>query len=140
MAVIERLSQVVKAAASLTPASRGSGDYSGAAVDTSGFDAVAMLVDVGVVNTATLDVKLQHSDDGSTDWDDIPGAAIVQRTSANDDTVLLVDVRMGGVANKRRYVRAEANVNGLAAVFGVSMLLYQAAQVPVVNAPAAVVV
>lgn len=141
---MERLSQAVKTALTLEiEPTRGANTYNGTAVDTRGYDAVALQVFTGDLSTsATLDVKIQESEDGSTNWADISGAAIVQMTQAGGDSnkIALVDVRMGGRANRRRYVRAVAVVAVANAVFGAHFLLYAAEKRPTVNTPASVAV
>jgi hypothetical protein len=77
----------------------------GSAIDRMGKDSCVL---VGVTGAATggpasktFDSKLQQSDDGSTGWTDISGAAITQITA--DSTLKSVSVNLRGC---KRYIRA----------------------------------
>lgn len=68
--------------------------------------------------SATLDVKLQESDDNST-YTDISGATFSQLTDTSDNTVLAIATWN----RKKRYVRASATIAGTSPsfLFGVTV-------------------
>lgn len=144
---MERLAENCKWAQSIAPASRTVGAVNGSGVDTRGFDHATLEVQVGAIgNTGTdttLAVKLQESnDDGVADaYADIAGAAIVTLAYTDDNKICTVDVRMGGRANRKRYLRAVGTVAGSdAAIYGAAILLTNPEKAPVVNSPVSVVV
>ena len=138
---MQRLLQNTKLNQQIAPASRSAGTVNGTAVDASLYTEASLLVDAGAIASATtLDVTLQHSEDGSTNWNDISGAAIVQLT-AGAGGLASIGVNLALMSNKRKYLRASAVVGGSStAVYGVSLLLAGAEVVPVVNSPASVIV
>jgi hypothetical protein len=78
-------------------------------VDTGGANARAMnaLLNVGTVSgtNPTLDVKMQESADGSTNWTDITGATFTQVTAASNLQLLVFKPI-------KRYVRAHCTIGG----------------------------
>ena len=138
-----RLSESVKSVLNVAAANRtAAGDTDGAAVDTLGYDAVQAVVVGGTIGAASaLDVKLQHSNTTTAgDFEDIAGAAIVQLT-ATPTGVPIIDVRLGGRANRRRYVRARLTTTGTGGVAaGVILNLYQAESEPVTQTVTPVIV
>lgn len=108
----------------LPAAQRAAGNYEGTAVDCQGFESLLMHVSAGAFGTsATLDVKLQHSDDNVT-FEDITNGAITQMTAAGR-AILQIDQLT------KRYVKAVA-VAGTASVdFGVTLMLGGARELPV---------
>lgn len=62
----------------------------GAAVDVGAYHGLAQIVlNAGPTNAGTNVVKLQHSDDGSTGWTDVTGAAFAAvGTAASEQSVM----------------------------------------------------
>lgn len=62
----------------------------GAAVDVGAYHGLCQLVlNAGPTNAGTDTIKLQHSDDGSTGWTDVAGAAFAAvGTEASDQSVM----------------------------------------------------
>lgn len=82
----------------------------GAAVDVRDVEGDLMMVqDVGAVSgtAPTLDGKIQDSDDGSTGWADVGGAAFTQVTAAN--TALKIAVSANAC---KRYIRYVGTIAG----------------------------
>jgi len=70
--------------------------------------AVFLLTTVGGGTTPTLDVKIQDSADGSTNWADVTGATFSQVTDEAD-----AHVKIGLECNAvKRYIRAVATIAG----------------------------
>lgn len=89
----------------------------GAAVDVGDYQGIGLLVlNAGAANAGTDTIKLQHSDDGSTNWEDVTGgafAAVGTQASAqtlriNTDRlkkfVRVVDTLAGGANSVPRSV------------------------------------
>jgi hypothetical protein len=127
--------------ATLEVAARTTTPVNGTGVDTNGYRGVAALLSIGTVSgtSPTLSLKLQESDDNSA-WSDITGAVSSTFTTANQHQ--LIDVPMGGRANRKRYVRGVLTIGGTTPSFtcGAEILLYDPAVEPVVNSSASVVV
>jgi hypothetical protein len=95
----------------LLPVAAVTSDGNGSAVDLQGLTGeIAVILDVSAPvagTTPTMDVKLQHSVDGSTSWADVTGGgfaqvsdtASVQKISLNKDEL-------------RRYVRIVKDISG----------------------------
>jgi hypothetical protein len=97
----------------------------GTAVDMQLADGpVNALLTVGTVSgtTPTCDVKLQESDDGSTNWTDITGAAFTQ-VKASDARQWVQALR------SKRYVRALATIAGTMPSFALAVELVGQAKV-----------
>ncbi len=85
------------------------GAANSAAIDTQKFRQAAFYVNLADKGAAgTLDYKIQESDDGSTGWTDVSGAAITQLT-ANGTARVSVNVNATG---RGRYLRAVMTVGG----------------------------
>lgn len=89
----------------------------GAAVNVGDYQGIALLVlNAGATNAGTDTVKLQHSEDGSTGWVDVPGGAFAavgtsgsqQSLMFNSDRLLkfvrVVDTLAGGATSVVRSV------------------------------------
>jgi hypothetical protein len=90
----------------------------GSAVDVRDFEGpfVAVLDSAaGTGTTPTCDVKLQDSDDGSTGWADVTGAAFTQVVAAASRQKLLV------TAGTKRYIRAAWTIGGTTPSFTFSV-------------------
>ena len=115
----------VLAAVGISPGSLAVGTTSGngvAAVDTVGFHDVLVMRSCGTVPAgATLDVKVQESDDGLTNWLDIPGAAFPTASPTDQNTVMQGRIKM--TPSRKRYLQAVATVAGSAATAGVAFVL-----------------
>lgn len=88
----------------------------GSSVDTKGYNSAAFSLEVGAVSgtSPTLDVKIQESADGSTNWADVSGAAFTQVTAANNSQILRVE---GLGTSRKRYLRAVATIAGTSPSF-----------------------
>jgi hypothetical protein len=84
----------------------------GAAVDVGAYHGLAQLVlNAGPTNAGTDTIKLQHSDDGSTNWTDLAGAAFAAvGTSASEQSVLFNTDRM------KKFVRVVDTMAGATSV------------------------
>lgn len=91
----------------------------GAAVDVGDYQGIAQLVlNAGPTNAGTDTIKLQHSADGSTNWEDVTGAAFTAvGTSASAQTVLINSDKL------RKYVRVVDTLAGATSIVrGVSLV------------------
>lgn len=105
------------AAARLTATNAGT-----AAVDVSGYSGEARLVlnsSAGGGADHTMDTKVQHSADGSTGWEDVPGLAFDQVTNA----AASLQVIGFNVDKCRRYVRVVDTLAGTSPTFARSVEL-----------------
>lgn len=94
----------------------------GSAVDIRDFQGMAKLVlNSGAMGgtTPTSNIKLQHSDDGSTGWADVSGIAFTQVAAAVSHQELLLNVDQ-----VKRYVRTVNTVAGTTPTqaFGVTLV------------------
>ena len=95
----------------------------GAAVDVRQYDGeIAAILNSAAMSAAdTMDVKLQESADGSTDWQDIAGAAFTQVTDAG-----AAHEKIGvNTRSTRGFIRAVATTVGttISVIVGVSMIV-----------------
>lgn len=136
---MERLAENSLCKQSIPPVDRAAGTVNGTGVDTNGYNEATIIVTEGVHDAdTTLDVHVEESDDNST-FVDITGAAIVQLAAAPASPPM-IGVRLGGPANRKRYIRAVGVVAGTnSTLYGVNILL-SGGNGPVTNAPAAVMV
>lgn len=94
----------------------------GLAVNVGEYQGLAMLLlNAGQTNAGTVTIKLQHSDDGTTNWADVPGAAFAavgttasaQALSINADKLRkfarVVDTLAGGATGIVRGVTLVGN-------------------------------
>lgn len=110
----EQLSQALSiAAAPIHPASIGVGTADTGGIDMSKFERAIFLLDVGVFGaSATVDMKLQESADGSS-YSDLPGsgAALSQLAAAGGNNRLAsLEARAGQLSPGKRYLRARVTV------------------------------
>ena len=94
----------------LDPAGRDT-TANGSAVDILNYEGQAAAILQSAAGTGTdptLDVKLQDSADGSTDWQDITGAVFTQIT----DAAVSTEVIKFNASAVRRFVRAVATIGG----------------------------
>lgn len=96
----------------------------GSAVDTLGYgDDAAIILDLGAASgtSATLDVTIQTSADGSTGW--TTRTTFTQLTDTSDNKIACGKLVLD--AASRRYVRAVGTIAGTTPsfTFGVSMLI-----------------
>ena len=141
---MERLLEGQKLVNHIVPASRSAGTVDGTGIDTAGYHEATFLVPIGAIGDTgtdtTLNVKIQESDALGSGYADITGAAITELVNTDDDAIPQIGVRLGGRANRKRYVRAVLAVAGSdAALVGVVALLKAQLQ-PVTNTPASVLV
>jgi hypothetical protein len=73
----------------------------GAAVDVSEYQGICLLhLNAGAANAGTVTTKIQHSEDGSTNWEDVTGAAFTAvATTASAQTLKINADKL------RKYVR-----------------------------------
>jgi uncharacterized phiE125 gp8 family phage protein len=88
----------------------------GTSVEVLGYDIVVQLVCGTNGAGGKVDVKLQHSDNGSA-WTDVTGGAFTQVTEANDNATY-EKAYTGG----KRYLRAVATVTAATCDFGVDII------------------
>ena len=105
----------VKLVTGVAPANSAAGAVNGAAIDRLGYESCVLRANTGAASGSptvqTIDAKLQESDDGSTGWADITGAAVTQ--IAADATAAEVDVDLSGVKRYIRAVRTTAFTGGI---------------------------
>ena len=89
----------------------------GAAVDLIDYDAPVVIVQSHGVSTGTLDGKIQDSADGSTDWQDVSGAAFTQSPTTADVKRLAINPK-----SVRRYIRYLGTVVTGPQVVGVALV------------------
>ena len=127
----------LKSEMSIVPDEHAAGTVNGAAVDCLGFRNMLVTLLVGAMGTSgTVDVKLQDSEDGSTDWQDIDtgngfgdDAEFTQKVEGTDDSLEFVgSINLEGC---RRYVRAVATVATAASDFAVLFTLGLPREAPV---------
>lgn len=98
----------VKVVTSIAPITQVAGAVNGVAIDTEGFGDGVCIISVGAATgtptTQTVAGKLQESDDGSTGWGDITGAAITAITTNSKTAEIRIDRRKR--AASKRYIRA----------------------------------
>lgn len=84
----------------------------GTAVDVGNYHGLSHVVlNSGPTNAGTNTIKLQHSDDGSTGWEDVPGGAFTAvGTSASEQTVMINADRF------KRFVRVVDTLAGATSV------------------------
>jgi hypothetical protein len=93
-----------------------SASANGTAIDILSYEGQAAAIlqsAAGTGTTPTLDVRLQDSSDGSTDWADVTGAAFAQVTNAAASTQI---VKFNASA-VQRYIRAVATIAGTTPLF-----------------------
>lgn len=80
----------------------------GAAVNVGDYQGMALLhLNAGAGNAGTTTVKLQHSEDGTNNWEDVPGAAFAAvGTSASEQTLKINADRL------RKFVRVVDTLAG----------------------------
>lgn len=61
----------------------------GTAVDVSKYESLVLLHAVAAITAGTNTIKLQHSDDGSTGWTDVPNAAFPALDGSTKEASLL---------------------------------------------------
>ncbi len=88
----------------------------GAAVEVLGYSALVNLVCGTNGSNGKVDVKLQHSDNGST-WADVTDGAFTQVTEANDNTTY-----EKAYTGTKRYLRVVATVTTATCDFGVNIV------------------
>lgn len=95
------------------------GAQNGAAIDMRSAEYVVVVPIVGALTSASVVVKLQESDDGSTGWTDIEGAT--QSITTPNVAQAYGLVRLHG---RKRYTRAVATVTGTSASIGVALIRF----------------
>lgn len=91
----------------------------GTAVNVGDYHGIALLhLNAGAGNAGTTTVKLQHSDDGSTGWEDVPGGAFAAvGTTASAQTLMINSDRL------RKFVRVVDTLAGGATAISRSVTL-----------------
>lgn len=100
--------------------SQAAGSRNGAAIDRLGFASLVLIDAVGAAtgapSTQTHDLKIQESDDGSSGWTDVSGAALAQKTTATAE-VRRLDFNLAGVKRFIRTVETNAFTGGTTPAF-----------------------
>lgn len=125
---------------SVRPQTSTGGAINGVAIDTTGFDNLMVSVEVGATTgtptSFTVAAKVQESDDGSTSWTDVTGAAITTITAIDKSAQISV-VNTSGKTRKvwYRVVVTPAFVGGTTPTVAVAAiaLLGGAERGPVAN-------
>lgn len=91
----------------------------GAAVNVGDYQGLALLVlNAGAGNAGTTTIKVQHSDDGSTNWSDVTGGAFTAvATTASEQTLLINADRL------KKFVRVVDTMAGGATAISRSVTL-----------------
>lgn len=91
----------------------------GAAVNVGDYQGLALLnLNAGAGNAGTTTVKLQHSEDGTTNWEDVPGGAFAAvATTASAQTLMINADRL------RKFVRVVDTLAGGASAISRSVTL-----------------
>lgn len=112
--MLRRFVESCKVVQYIVPASRADADdVTGAAIDTSGFDRITFLLLTGTLGAGiTVDFSVEESDASGSGFAAITGAAITQIAAGVDDSYCLVDVKLGGTSNRKRYVRGVLTIGG----------------------------
>lgn len=93
-----------------------------------GVDEVAVLVHTGNVAANMTELKVQHSEDGSTNWGDITGAAFTAPTAAAGDNTLRV--ALFDARPLRRYLRVVATAGAGATLISSVFIGARSGQTP----------
>jgi hypothetical protein len=132
--------ELVETVNHIVPASRAAGTVNGTGIDTNapaaGYDYATFILLLGTVDAGItgVDLKVQESDDNST-WADITGAAVVSLDGSDDNKRARIGVRLGGRANRKRYVRGVLVVAGTGnALCAVAVSLSESHTIPVAEA------
>jgi uncharacterized phiE125 gp8 family phage protein len=88
----------------------------GTSIDVLGYSVLVNLVSGNNGSNGKVDVKLQHSDNGST-WTDVTDGAFTQVTTANDN-----DTFEKAYTGTKRYLRAVATITTATCDFGVDII------------------
>jgi len=102
------------------PAAVSAGTRNSAAINRGSFSSCVLSAQAGAATgtptSFTLAAKLQHSDDGSTGWVDLPGAAIAPITAASG--LAESDVDLSGAKEFLRVTETAAFVGGTTPTLG----------------------
>jgi len=104
------------------------GTVTGPAIDTTNYTEATIILAIGTIaGSGTLDVKVQDSPDGSTDWQDVldPDSVSIkfpQKLAANNNTAAIGMLKLDG-NTVRKWFRIVSVVAVAAADHGVSVLL-----------------
>jgi hypothetical protein len=90
----------------------------------SGFTAFCTVHTTPTGTTPTLDLKLQHSPDG-TNWDDLDGSAFTQITTATTESVSVPGPGTSDAKTFARYVRIVEQFNNADNVFSYTIKIAQ---------------
>ncbi|MDX2197918.1 MAG: hypothetical protein SF069_02985 [Phycisphaerae bacterium] len=122
-----RLAELVKPFIAIRPGSYTAGTTNGPAQSTAGFSGALFTPIAGDLGaSATWDVKIQESDDGSTGWTDVPNSAITQLTA--DDQTPMIDVKL--TPARKAWLRAVSVVATATSGVGVMGQLYRPSGMP----------
>lgn len=147
---MQRLGEDTKFVLSLTPLARAVATVNGALggtsgwIDTAGFDEATVNFIFGAIDaTATpIDAAVYENDSTSGNGTKITGSDIVQMAGGDDDdSISPVSIRLGGRANRKRYIRPQIVAGGSGNfTAGITVLLSNPEQAPVTNSPAVIMV
>lgn len=104
------------------PVASAAATLNGSSIDRSGYHSCVLFAQSGAATGSptaqTLDAKIQDSDDGSTGWADVTGAAITQNTAVNSSAKKSVNLQ--AVKRYTRVVATVAFTAGTSPTLGVS--------------------
>jgi hypothetical protein len=118
--------KIAKAVKCIEPDAYVASTVNGPAIELKGYGQALFVLECGALGTsATIDLKIQESPDGSTGWVDITGAALGQKAQGtDDDKVFQGSVGAMGVASSRLgWVRAVLTVGVATSDVAVSCVL-----------------
>jgi len=99
----------VKPVAGINPTDSAAATINGSAIDRQGFQSCVLMVMAGAASggptAQTVDAKLQESDNGTSGWADVSGAAVTTVSADNSSAEVDVDL-----ATVKRYVRVVVTV------------------------------
>lgn len=130
------LSEQLAVVATIDPDAYSAGTYDSDAVDMSKFERAMFVVAAGDLGTsATIDFKLQESDQAAGTYTDLVGKAITQLTQAgaDSDKQAIVEIKADELAEGKRYVRGRLVVGVAASDAGVVAFAGDARRRPVTD-------
>lgn len=124
---IHRIDQHAKIVQLLAPQAINDTDVDGTEIDTTGYDALLVIANVGDIPTGgDVDVKVQT---GASAYTDITGAIHEGLAPAGDDEVYLINVDLNALPDRTVSVNV-ANAAAVDAVVGVIGILYSGMSAP----------
>lgn len=133
-----RLLEALRIVTPLAPLGRASNTYTATGIDTIRYDELSVLLVLGAITAGGSVVLTFEESDDFSNWSTLAGVSL-SADDQNANQTLSLGLRIGGRANRKRYIRAVAEVDSSGVnLFGVLFLLSSAHAEPVVNVPASV--